>query len=160
MPGIYVKLDSFSNRVDTSGTMRPNEIGATQPQRQWIGLSLSGEQVPVQPIPPAMRSTYIQTIDLEVGFLKARQEIAEQFSIDEMAHNFVRAFNGTIFAMGQTLVFDFHGQNLKAVVKGLGGIDLNGGAPIEGAGILFDKSDVNFIKAGDSMIKLKGSSKK
>ena len=58
------------------------------------------------------------------------------------------------------IVFDFHGQTLKAIVKGLAGIDLNGGAPVEGAGILFDKSDVNFIKAGDSLIKLKGSAKK
>lgn len=107
-----------------------------------------------------MRSTYIQTIDLEVGFLKPRHEIAEQFSVDEMAAIFLKAFNGTIFAIGEMIVFDFHGQNLKAVVKGLGGIDLNGGSPIDGAGILFDKSDVNFIKAGDSLIKIKGSSKK
>lgn len=150
----------FFNRVDTSGTLQPNEIGATQPMRQWIGLSLSGEQVPVQPVPSGMKNTYVQAIALEVGFLKPRHEIAEQFSADEMAHVFVKAFNNTIFAAGEIVVFDFHGQNLKAVVKSLNGIDMNGGAPVEGYGILFDKSDVNFIKAGDSLIKIKGSAKK
>lgn len=128
-------------------------------QRQWIGLSLSGDYVPVQPLPPALARNYLQSIDLEIGFLKARLEIAEQFSTDEMAHNFLKAFNGMIFAIGEILVFDFHGQNLKAVVKGLNTVEINSGGPT-GMGILFEKSDINFIKAGDSLIKLKSSSKK
>ena len=64
-----------------------------------------------------------------------------------------------IFAIGEILVFDFHGQNLKAVVKGLNTVEINSGGPT-GMGILFEKSDINFIKAGDSLIKLKSSSKK
>ena len=107
-----------------------------------------------------MSRAFTQSLDLEVGFLRQRHEIAEQFSTDEMAHNFVKAFNGMIFGVGEILVFDFHGQNLKAVVKGLSSVEMNGGAAVQGLGILFDKTDVNFVKASDSLIKLKGSSKK
>lgn len=125
-----------------------------------MGLSLSGDQVSVQPLPSAMSRAFIQSLDLEVGFLRQRHEIAEQFSTDEMAHNFVKAFNGMIFGVGEILVFDFHGQNLKAVVKGLSSVEMNDGASVQGLGILFDKTDVNIVKASDSLIKLKGSSKK
>lgn len=107
-----------------------------------------------------MSRAYIQSLDLEVGFLRPRHEIAEQFSTDEMGHNFIKAFNGLVFGIGETLVFDFHGQNLKAVIKGLTGVEMTGGAPVEGMGILFDKTDVNIMKAGDSLIKLKSSAKK
>ncbi|PAV21243.1 vesicular-fusion SEC18 [Pyrrhoderma noxium] len=136
---VLVKND-FPLTVKLDKSLQPHQVGASSMQRQWIGLSLSGDYVPI-------------------GFLKARLEIAEQFSTDEMAHNFLKAFNGMIFAIGEILVFDFHGQNLKAVVKGLNTVEINSGGPT-GMGILFEKSDINFIKAGDSMIKLKSSSKK
>ena len=124
----------------------------------WIGLSVSGDEVNVTRVPDQLARTYLQTLDLEVGFLKRGHEIAEQFSTDEMAKNFLRAFNGMILAVGEILVFDFHGQNLNAVVKGLSVVDIGGG--IQNMGILMDKTDVNFIKAGDSLIKIKSSSKK
>ncbi|EJD01552.1 AAA-domain-containing protein [Fomitiporia mediterranea MF3/22] len=147
-------------KLDNTGKLHPHEVGASSMHRQWMGLSLSGDQVPIQPLPPAMSRAYLQSLDLDVGFLKPRHEIAEQFSTDEMAHTFVKAFNGLILGLGESIVFDFHGQNLKAVVKGLSGVEMGAGAPVKGLGILFDKTDINIMKAGDSLIKLKGSSKK
>lgn len=128
-------------------------------QRMWIGLSVSGDEVPLTRVPDQLARTYLQSLDLEVGFLKRGHEIAEQFSTDEMAKNFVRAFSGTIFASDEILVFDFHGQNLKAVVRGLSVVEMGSGTS-DTMGILMDKTDVNFMKAGDSAIKLKSSSKK
>ena len=125
----------------------------------WIGLSVSGDEVSVTRVPDPIARTYLQSLDLEVGFLKRGHEIAEQFSTDEMAKNFIRAFSGMIFGVDEILVFDFHGQNLKAVVKGLSVVELANGAS-NNMGILMDKTDVSFIKAGDSAIKLKSSSKK
>ena len=85
-----------------------------------------------------------------------------------MARNFVKAFSGIILAPGQFLVFDFHGQNLKAFVKGVGLLELadeqrkggQQGKRVDNMGILMDKTDVGFLKAGDSTIKIKSSSKK
>jgi vesicle-fusing ATPase len=137
-------------------------------QRQWIGLSLTGDSVTVEPFPTAPASgapAYIETIDLEVGFLKRGHEIAEQFSADDMARNFIKGLNGIIFAVGEFLVFEYHGQNIKATVKALNILDLSdaqrsGSRAPPNMGVLMDKSDVNLIKAGDSAIKIKSSAKK
>ena len=151
------RLNNMHCSQDDTGKLAPGSIGASAMHRQWIGLSVTGDEVTVEPIP--FQPYYLQSLDVEVGFLRRNMEIAEQFSTDEMAHNFLKAFNGMIFAIGEILVFDFHGQNLKAVVKGLNTVEINSGGPT-GMGILFEKSDINFIKAGDSLIKLKSSSKK
>jgi len=85
-----------------------------------------------------------------------------------MMRNFVKAFSGIVFAPGEFLVFEFHGQNLKALVKGLSILELadeqkrggQQGIKQDNMGILMDKTDVVFLKAGDSTIKIKSSSKK
>jgi len=38
------------------------------------------------------------SLDLEVGFWRRGLEIAEQFSADEMANSFIKAFNGQSLA--------------------------------------------------------------
>ncbi|PSR93809.1 hypothetical protein PHLCEN_2v4704 [Hermanssonia centrifuga] len=133
-------------------------------QRQWVGLSLAGDEVTVEPLP--FIPSYLQSVDLEVGFLKRGHEIAESFSADEMERNFLKAYNGILFTVGQLLVFEFHGQNLKVQVKGLSTVELADGQRRGGAsastnlGVLMEKTQVTFIKAADSTIKLKSSGKK
>ncbi|KAI0371595.1 AAA-domain-containing protein [Pilatotrama ljubarskyi] len=149
----------LTTRHDNTGKIPPGCIGASAMQRQWIGLSLAGDSVTVEPMhtsPP-----YLESIDLEVGFLKRGHEIAEAFSADDMAKNFIRAYNGIVFAAGEILLFEFHGQMLKVVVKGVQIVELPGKQP-EAAnyGIVMEKTDVTFLKAPDSAIKLKSSAKK
>lgn len=104
--------------------------------------------------------SYLQAVDIEVGFLRRGHEIAEQFSADEMARNFIHAFGGIVLSVGQILLFEFHGQNLKGVVKGLHVIDLPDSQGVASFGIIMEKTDVAFIKAGDSAIKIRSSAKK
>ena len=83
-----------------------------------------------------------------------------------MARAYIHAFNGLVFSPGQIVVFDFHGQNIKGVVKGISLVELAKGGRHENTsassnlGLLMDQTDVNFLKAGDSTIKLKTSAKK
>lgn len=135
-------------------------------QRQWIGLSKSGDEVSIEPL---HNPSYLQSLDLEVGFLRPRQEVAEVFNADEMTRNFLKAFTNILFAVDEIVVFEFHGQNLKGIVKGVSVLEFadgQRGAPRSqpGAqthfGILMDKTDITFMKAGDSLIKLKSSAKK
>jgi vesicle-fusing ATPase len=139
-------------------------------QRQWIGLSLSGDSVTIEPLPsppsPGAPS-YLESMDLEVGFLKPKLEMAEQFSADDMAKNFLKAFAGQVFARGEMLMFDFRGVSLRATIVGIQTLELadaqnrgGGGGSPSNMGLLMDKTDLNFIKAGDSAIKLKSSGKK
>ncbi|KAH9938024.1 vesicular-fusion protein SEC18 [Fomitopsis serialis] len=156
----------LTTRHDNTGKLAPGTIGASATQRQWIGLSLTGDEVTVESmsVPP-----YLQSVDMEVSFLRRGHEGAEQFSADEMARNFIKAFSGIVLAVGEILVFEFHGQNLKAVVKGLHAVDLpSKGGATEGQhahthhphGVVMEKTDITFIKASDSSIKIKSSAKK
>ncbi|KAH9899510.1 AAA-domain-containing protein [Cubamyces lactineus] len=149
----------LTTRHDNTGKIPPGCIGASATQRQWIGLSLAGDSATVEPMPTP--PPYLQSIDLEVGFLKRGHEIAEAFSADEMAKNFVRAYNGVVFAAGEILLFEFHGQMLKVVVKGVQIVELPGKQPdATHYGVVMEKTDVTFMKAPDSAIKLKSSAKK
>lgn len=150
---------------DNTGQIPPGTIGASSMQRSWIGLSTAGDSVTVEPLP--YTPSYLQSIDVVVGFLRKGREIAEQFSADEMAKIFLKAYGGIVFSQGQLFTFEFHGQVLKAEVSSLSTLELadgqrggqRGGAP-SNLGVLMEKSDVNFIKAGDSAIKIKSSAKK
>ena len=150
---------------DDTGKLAPGSIGASAMHRQWIGLSVTGDEVTVEPIP--FQPYYLQSLDVEVGFLRRNMEIAEQFSVDEMAKNFLRAFQGQVFSAGQVMAFEFHGQNLRGSIKALGTVGLSdtqrrGGAPPEASnmGILMEKTDVTILKSPDSAIKIKSSAKK
>ena len=127
-----------------------------------MGLSLQGDSVSVEPLP--FLPSYLQSVDIEAGFLRKGHEIAEAFSADEMAQIFIRAFNGVILNVGQLMIFEFHVQNLKLTVTGLSVVDLPN-APAQGrapsnVGVLMEKTDVTFVKAADSALKLKSSAKK
>lgn len=154
----------ITNRHDNTGRISPGCIGASALQRQWIGLSVSGDSVTIEPV---SSPAFLQDIALEVGFLKRGLEIAEQFSADEMARTFIKAFAGVMFALGEVLVFEFHGQNLRAVVKSCAVVELadgqrggRGGSGVRDAGVVMERTDVTFMKDPSTAIKIKSSAKK
>lgn len=82
-----------------------------------------------------------------------------------MSKVFLKAYDGLIFTEGQLLVWEFHGQNLKATVKGVRNLALGGsGSGGEGnkgrVGILTSASEINFLKDPSSAIKIKSSAKR
>lgn len=79
-----------------------------------------------------------------------------------MGEVFKRAYEGLIFTPGQLLVYDFHGQNIKATVRGMHNLSLGGAGGGGGGriGILTAESEINFMKDPASAIKIKSSAKK
>jgi len=165
------------DRHDNTGRLSQGAIGASAVQRQWVGLSTSGDSVTVTalPAPPHPSApAFLEILSLEVGFLQRNLEIAEQFSADDMAATFMRGFAHIIFTIGQIIVFEYHGQNLKGVVKSVGVLELaaeqrrgglpgGSGAPGGGrvdSGIMMEKTEVTFLKDPLSKIKIKSSAKK
>ncbi|KAI0787180.1 P-loop containing nucleoside triphosphate hydrolase protein [Irpex lacteus] len=142
------------NRHDNTGKILPGQVGAGAVQRQWMGLSAQGDTVSVEPVPYI--PSYLQSIDISVDFLRRGHEIAEAFSADDMAKLFVRAFNGMIWNVGQLL--------FRLQVTGLSVVDLpnapSGGRSPDNVGVVMEKTDVNFLKAANSAIKIKSSAKK
>ncbi|OJA09579.1 hypothetical protein AZE42_10071 [Rhizopogon vesiculosus] len=151
---------------DTSGTIRPGTVAIGLMQRQWIGLSLSGDVVTIDLYP--QEPPYLQSIDVQVGFVRKASENQVAYSADEISSNFIKTFNNVIFAPGEMLTFDFKGEKLKMTVTSMGLVDLpdnqnrsrSGKQPQMEMGIVMSGTDVNIMKAGDSMIKIKSSSKK
>lgn len=97
---------------------------------------------------------------LQIAYWFEKNATPEAYDADELQRVFLRAYEGLILTLGQPLVFDFHGQNLKASVKGLHNLSLGGGAGAGRMGILTAQSEVNFVKDPASAIKIKSSAKK
>ncbi|KAJ7715218.1 vesicular-fusion protein SEC18 [Mycena olivaceomarginata] len=147
---------------DNTGKLRPGCIGASAMQRQWIGLAVAGDTIPIEPLPS--QPNYLQSLDLESR---------ETYSADELVRNFLKAFNGIIVAAGEYMIFDYHGQNLKVLVKSLSVLELadqqrgGGGRRAEygpdprSFGIIMDKTDITMMKAAEANgINIKSSAKK
>ncbi|GAA5849414.1 hypothetical protein JCM9279_000898 [Rhodotorula babjevae] len=142
-------------------------IGAARLVRQWVGLSQSGDIVDVEPFDPNSLGSdiYLASLDLEIGywFEKSARPDTPPFSADELQSVFRKAYDGLIVTVGQPLVFDFHGQNLRATVRSIASLGLeaakNGGGSMR-SGILTSQTEVNFVKDPASAIKIKSSSKK
>lgn len=165
----------FTAAMDPTGQVQRGTIGTAMLQRQWAGLSLTGHYVRAEVYDPLAQGPgiYLGGLDIELSFLRSGTEAGEQFDAEEMNANFLRAFENHIFTVGQPLVFEFHGHNLKALVRGVnvveaGQIDARGnnapappgrGAPTD-KGILIAQTQINFLKAPDSLIKIKASGKR
>lgn len=100
---------------------------------------------------------YIGSADVELDFLSRSQAVPDVFDAEEMQSIFLRAFNAHVLSSGQILVFEFHGHNLRATVRGLGTMD---GTPGASAGLITPETQVNFAKAPTSTIQLKANGKR
>ncbi|RXW25462.1 hypothetical protein EST38_g409 [Candolleomyces aberdarensis] len=160
-------------RHDVTGAIYPGTIGVSAVHRMWIGLSKSGDEASVEPLPapphPSAPS-FLQSIDIEVEFLQRGKEAKEEFQVDDMAKIFLRAYGGIIMSSEEIIAFEYHGFNLKGTVKGVSVLDLadeqRRGAPTgrdfnhHNMGILMEKTDVTFLKTPGSAMRLKSSAKK
>ncbi|KAG6891678.1 hypothetical protein C0992_010080 [Termitomyces sp. T32_za158] len=163
-------------RHDDTNEIQRGTIGVSAVHRQWMKLSVK-DVVTVQALPPPPHQrapAFLQSIDLEVGFNRAANNIAEVFSADDIAKLFLRAYDGIIMSVDGIIVFEFHGQYLKASVKAVSTLVLADEQqpsvpPGSGSqrpsqhqnfGIVMDRTDVTIIKAPDSKIKIKSSATK
>ncbi|BGP22515.1 vesicular-fusion protein Sec18 [Rhodotorula toruloides] len=153
----------YATMFDTS--IPRGAIGAARLVRQFAGLSQSGDVVDVEPFEPGQLGSdvYLAALDLEVGYWFEKNAQPTAYSADELQDVFRRAYDGLIVTVGQPLVFDFHGQNLRATVKGVQCLSLEGKGGGHGhgrTGILTSQTEVNFVKDPASAIKIKSSAKK
>jgi len=156
-------------RHDHTGKLTPGVIGPSNLLRQWIGLSTIGDSaatIELLPSPPHPTApAYLESITFDISFFNPRAQVDEAFSADEIAKVFVKAYAGILVTVNQSLVFEFRGHNLKAVARSLTLLELSdtqhgGQSRFPSSGIIMDKTDVTFVKAGDSAIKIKSSMKK
>ena len=120
--------------------------------------------LPAHPHPSA--PPFLENLTLEVGFLQRNYDPGVEFSADDMSATFVRGYAGVVFSIGQIIVFEYHGVNLRCVVKSVSVLELaaeqrGGGGPQRmDSGIVMEKTDVAFMKEQSSKIRIKSSAKR
>ena len=159
----HVKIEDvfiLSCRVD--GQMAPGEIGTTLLHRRMASLSLS-QEVRVTPYDPLseLQNPYLGSMELQLSFVRKSAVQNDYFDIGDMASHFGKLFDGQIFSVGQTLVFEYHGVDLLAQVMAVEPVDVKASNPgnKQLLGLLMPQTAVHFTKSQDSSIKLKGGSK-
>ena len=94
-------------------------IAANQPQRQWMGLNASGDEVEVDQLDLNQfgQDVYLTGLDIELGTMKPRALIEEELLADDIVEVFMKRFGGMIFTPKQILLFEYHSFFLKATIK-------------------------------------------
>ena len=155
----YVVIDRqfvFTALADSTASVPRGAIGTALLQRQWAALSADSQDVTVEPFSPASlgSAAVLGSVDVEVDFLSRGNAIAELFRADEMKGIFARAFAGHAMSIGQIFVFEFHGQNLRATIRGLSAAD---GSMTHTVGVFDAQTTVNFSTARNSLLQLQAS---
>ncbi|KAJ1565411.1 transport between ER and Golgi ATPase protein, partial [Nowakowskiella sp. JEL0078] len=141
------------------------DLGFTNAHRKFANLSLL-QDIRVRPFDPFSDgySCYLGSLDLQISFANRAQEIKDYIDAKELEAIFIKNFEGQIFTIGQTLVFDFKGINILASVNRVQTIDFDSlekgleAPPSKNTrGILMKQSSIAFTKGQDSNIKLKGA---
>ena len=140
--------------------------------RQWMELSLSGDEVTVELLPASPHPDappFLQSIDFVASFWKKNYENPVPYDQDEIVSKFLNAYSGLVFAPGGILTVDFKGDKLKFTIASLGVLELadeqKGGARRNNPrymemGVMMQKTDITIMKDGSSPMKLKASAKR
>ncbi|KAB2568908.1 ATPase AAA-type VAT [Lasiodiplodia theobromae] len=152
-------------------TCMPGEIGLTDRQRTWAGVSLGPHDiVMVQNYDHFGEGggAYLASVDVEVGFA-GRKTTEVPYDQDELGQFFTRNFENQILAPGQQLLMDHKNIPLTLVIRAVRLADLTmekantDTPPISdprARGILTRQTQVDFFKSAQSELKLKGSSRR
>ncbi|TXT05060.1 hypothetical protein VHUM_03880 [Vanrija humicola] len=143
----------FSILRDPTGTLQQRTLGPSQAMRKWIGLSAVGDSVEAEAYRPG-NGEWASQVDMEVGFFKKHQASTDPIDSEELASFFTNTFQNLPLTPLQTLVFDYRGFELKALVRNVATLDGREGA----AGIIMEGTEIIWQKDPSSPIKLKNTS--
>ncbi|KAJ1973882.1 transport between ER and Golgi ATPase protein [Dimargaris xerosporica] len=160
-------------------------VGTTKMHRTWARLSLN-QEIHVEPFafgPSGSAPRFIGAMDVEVRFLQRTMASAEEYDTEEMSQLFRHLFHDQVFTLHQPLVFEFHGVNLYLEIKRMTVLDVNEIRDVKNiaelasekhrqaaaaspqqrrqmvCGLLFDQSVIQFFKAPDATIRLRGAAR-
>ncbi|KAH6643749.1 P-loop containing nucleoside triphosphate hydrolase protein [Boeremia exigua] len=150
---------------------QPGEIGLTDAQRTWAGITLGPQDmVAVQNYDAFSQGgqSYLGGVEVEVGFA-ARKTTDVPYDQDELATQFKKNFKDQIIAPGQQLLLDVKNIPLRMSIRTVQLVDLSmeksdASAPPStdprARGILTSHSQIDFFKDARTDIKLKASNRR
>ncbi|KAF2853894.1 AAA-domain-containing protein [Plenodomus tracheiphilus IPT5] len=151
---------------------QPGEIGLTDAQRTWAGITLGPQDVvSVQPYDAFSQSggqSYLGAVEVEVGFA-ARKTTETPYDQDELATQFKKNFENQLLAPGQQLLLDVKNIPLRMSIRTVQLVDLSmekndsSAPPLtdpRSRGILTSHTQIDFFKDARTDIKLKSSNRR
>ncbi|KAJ4992201.1 ATPase [Stagonosporopsis vannaccii] len=151
---------------------QPGEIGLTDAQRTWAGITLGPQDmVSVQPYDAFSQGggqSYLGGVEVEVGFA-ARKTTDVPYDQDELATQFKKNFENQILAPGQQLLLDVKNIPLRMSIRTVQLVDLSmeksdtSAPPLtdpRARGILTRHTQIDFFKDARTDIKLKASNRR
>ncbi|KAF9580111.1 transport between ER and Golgi ATPase protein [Lunasporangiospora selenospora] len=149
-------------------------LGLSNLQRKWASVALNRD-IDVQPFDPAMDGpeVYLHQLEVEVSLFVKSADFRGDFDAKEMSRHFIAVFNNQVLTIDQALVMDYQDVKLTMVPKkvdlvsmdvlqnGLKGLDGQELTPRSGfRGVLTQQTDIQFVRALDSNIRLKNAARK
>jgi len=151
---------------------QPGEIGLTDAQRTWAGISLGPQEVVLvsqyDPFSHGGGKSYLGSVDIEVGFA-GRKTTETPYDQDELATLFKKSFENQLLAPGQQLLLDVKNIPLRMLVRTVTLADLSmekeeTDVPAitdpRARGILTRHTQIDFFKDARTDIKLKASARR
>ncbi|KAI8085172.1 P-loop containing nucleoside triphosphate hydrolase protein [Halteromyces radiatus] len=167
--------DHFAFTVRPDNNIPRGVLVTNGMHRKWAQFS-NDQPVVVMPYDPYANGAevYLGLLRLEIDYRKKSVASSADWDTDQLAQVFGISFINQIFTSGQQFVFDFQGTQFLCRVMELEVVDMDvlkagrshhgfdpertkyNGAP---RGILMHQTTVEFTKAHNSLIRLKGSKK-
>ncbi|KAF2279561.1 AAA-domain-containing protein [Westerdykella ornata] len=150
---------------------QPGEIGLTDAQRNWAGISLGPQDVVTVEQYDLFRQgggVYLGSMEVEVGFA-TRKTTETPYDQDELASQFKKNFQNQILAPGQQLLMDVKNIVLRLSIRTVQLVNLgekpdpNSTHPTTNPserGILTSETQIDFFKDARTDIKIKASSRR
>lgn len=171
---IYILINgNFVLSARPTESCPPGEIGLTDAQRTWAGITLGPQDiVSIQPYDAFSQGgqSYLGSTEVEVGFASNRKITNESYDQDELAKQFIKNFENQILAPGQQLLMDIKNIYLRMSIRTVQLVDLSmeksaaSSAPAvtdpRARGILTRHTQIDFFKSAQSEIKLKASNRR
>ncbi|KAF2254415.1 AAA-domain-containing protein [Trematosphaeria pertusa] len=170
---IYIRVNrNFVLSARPTEGCRPGEIGLTDAQRTWAGISLGPQDIvtaePYDAFAQGSGQSYLGNLEVEVGFATKRTtEVL--YDQDELATLFKKNFENQLLAPGQQLLMDVKNIVLRLSIRTVQLVDLSMEKAESASdslrdpnarGILTRHTQADFFKNARSDIKLKASSRR
>ncbi|CAE6996866.1 hypothetical protein P3342_000466 [Pyrenophora teres f. teres] len=170
---IYIMVNgNFALSARPTQGCGPGEIGLTDAQRTWAGISLGPHEVVTasryDPFSHGGSKSYLGSIEIEVGFA-GRKTTETPYDQDELATFVKKSFENQLLAPGQQLLLDVKNIPLRMMIRTVtladlsmekGGTDAPAVTDPRTRGILTRHTQVDFFKDARTDIKLKASARR
>lgn len=105
---------------------------------------------------PTSEGDYLHQLNLRVKLSNEKKGSEKTYKSEDLDKLFKQSFTNQVMTSGHSLAVDVAGVALLLTVQNCTCIDPSGGVGVSPKGILLQKTEITFVKAPESAIKISG----